>query len=115
MEKSIAIVEGWLASRGLKIAVQKKSGFGDEATSIQESKVCHSRHQDKPEEAADLAWCRGGRGLSFGPTLGKLTRKLPRLVPNVGGPGEKKRRLSAHVMHSIRLYAAGSTGLDRAR
>lgn len=36
----------------------------------------------------------------------KATRALSRLMPNLRGPGEKKRRLYANVLTSIAMYAA---------
>jgi len=36
----------------------------------------------------------------------RVARSLSRLMPNLRGPGESKRRLYAHVLHSVMLYGA---------
>jgi len=38
--------------------------------------------------------------------VGKVTRALGRLMPNLRGPSEKKRRLYAGIIASVVLYAA---------
>jgi len=38
--------------------------------------------------------------------IGKVTRALGRLMPNLRGPEERKRRLYAGIVHSVVLYAA---------
>jgi len=38
--------------------------------------------------------------------IAKVTKALSRLMPNLRGPGEKKRRLYAGVLTSVSMYAA---------
>jgi len=42
----------------------------------------------------------------IGAKIGKVTRALGRLLPNLRGPHENKRRLYAHVIASVVVYAA---------
>lgn len=114
MQESIAIVERWLTSRGLEMAVNKTEAV----------LVTKRRTYRTPRLVIDgvrIDWKKQltylgvevDRGLSFGPHVMKVSKKaaaaagnLSRLMPNVGGPTGKKRRLYASVVHSILLYAA---------
>lgn len=114
MAEGIAIVESWLASRGLEMAVQKT-----EAVLVTKRRSYRMPRLVIGGVAIDWRRCltylgvEVDRGLSFGQHVDRVSRKaaavagnLSRLMPNVGGPREGKRRLYASVIHSILLYAA---------
>jgi len=54
----------------------------------------------------DSRWCFRTHFMDLMPRVGKAANSLARLLPNLGGPSGRVRRLYAEVVHSIALYAA---------
>lgn len=114
MEENISRVKTWLESRELKMAVHKT-----EALLVTKRKKY--RNPKLEIEGMTIEWKNKitylgveiDRNLSFGPHINKVALKasktignLSRLMPNVGGGKEKKRKLIASVATSQMLYAA---------
>lgn len=114
MEENISRIKSWLESRELEMAVHKTEAL----------LVTKRKKYRKPKleiEGVAIEWKNQitylgveiDRNLSFGPHINKVALKasktignLCRLMPNVGGSKEKKRKLIASVATSQMLYAA---------
>ena len=114
INESLWRLKRWLDARGLEMALEKT-----------EALLATNRRSFSPPQillgGLEVQWSRSlkylgmqlDRRLSFGEHLKIVSAKaiecganLARLMPNIGGPREAKRRLVASVVHSKLLYAA---------
>ena len=110
INESLWRVRRWLDSRGLKIT-PKKTEVTDRR-SFQYPRIVLGEHEVKWKTSIKYLGLQLDRRLSFGQHLQMATAKsmqcganLARLLPNIGGPREAKRRLVASVLHLKLLYA----------
>ncbi|XP_011146018.1 uncharacterized protein LOC105187113 [Harpegnathos saltator] len=54
----------------------------------------------------DSTWCFKEHIGRLVPRLKSISARLGRLMPNIGGPGQKARRLHVGVLNSVALYGA---------
>ena len=103
----------WLGSRGLKIAPEKTEALlVMDWRSFQYPTIVLGEHEIEWKKSIKYLGVQLDRRLSFGEHLQIATAKaiqcgapLTRLMPNIGGPREAKRRLVASVVNSTLLYA----------
>ncbi|KAL1447006.1 hypothetical protein WDU94_003522 [Cyamophila willieti] len=111
---TLEIVGGWMSNNKLAVAPAKS-----EAMLISGRKVCRpitikfANQEITQKNTIKYLGVVLDRKLSFLPHIDYVTGKaeravaaLSRIVPNLGGPGENKRRLLQKAADSIMLYAA---------
>ena len=104
----------WLDSRGLKMAPEKTEALlVTDRRSFQYPKIALGEHEIEWKKSTKHLGVQLDRRLSCGEQLQIATAKaiqcgaaLTRLMPNICGPREAKRRLVASVINSKLLYAA---------
>ena len=104
----------WLDSRCLKMALEKiEALLVTDRRSFKYPKIVLGEHEIEWKKSIKYLGVQLDRRLSFGEHLQIATAKaiqcvaaLTRLMPNIGGPREAKRRLVASVVNSKLLYAA---------
>ena len=104
----------WLDSRCLKMAPEKTEALlVTDRRSFKYPRIVLGEHEIKWKKSIKYLGVQLDRRLSFGEHLQIATAKaiqcgaaLTRLMPNIGGPREAKRRLVASVVNSKLLYAA---------
>ena len=107
-------VKRWLDSRGLKMVPEKTEALlVTDRRSFQYPKIVLGEHEIQSKKSITYLGVQLDRRLSFGKHLQIATAKaiqcgaaLTRIMPNIGGPREGKRRLVASVVNSKLLYAA---------
>ena len=101
-------------SRGLKMAPENmESLLVTDKRSFQYTKIVHTEHEVTWKMSIKYLGVQLDRRLSVGEHLQIVTTRaiqcranLARLMPNIGGPREAKRRLMASVVHPKLLYVA---------
>lgn len=116
--RSLKQVKDWLEGKQLEMAVEKteavlvtnRRGFRPPRIMLEGREIQWKKHLTYLGVEIDSR-------LSFGPHIEKVAKKaaeagamVGRLMPNVEGPREKKRRLLASVVMSRMLYAAPAWG-----
>ena len=104
----------WLDSRCLKMASEKTEALlVTDRRSFKSPRIVLGEHEIKWKKSIKYLGVQLDRRLSFSEHLQIATAKaiqcgaaLTRLMPNIGGPREAKRRLVASVVNSKLLYAA---------
>ena len=104
----------WLDSRCLKMAPKKTEALlVTDKISFQYPKIVLGDHEFEWKKSIKYLVVQLDRRLNFGEHLQIATAKaiqcraaLTRLMPNIGGPREAKRRQVANVVNSKLLYAA---------
>ena len=104
----------WLDSRCLKMAPEKTEALlVTDRKSFKYPRIALGEHEIKWKKSIKYLGVQLYRRLGFGEHLQIVTAKaiqcgaaLTRLMPNIGGPSEAKRRLVASVVNSKLLYAA---------
>ena len=104
----------WFDSRCLKMAPEKTEALlVTDRRSFQYPKIILGEHEIEWKKSIKYVGVQLDRRLCFGEHLQIATAKaiqcsstLTRLIPNIGGPREAKRRLVASVVNSKLLYAA---------
>ena len=95
----------WLDSRGLKMAPEKTEALlVTDRRSFQYPRIVLGEHEIEWEKSIKYL---GGEHLQIATAkVMQCGAALTRLMPNIGGPREAKRRLVANVVNSKQLYAA---------
>ena len=114
INESLWRAKRWLDSRGLKMAPEKTEALlVTDRRSFQYPRIVLGEHQVDCKTSIKYLGVQLDRRLSFGEHLKIAAAKaiqcgasLARLMPNIGGPREAKRRLVASVVQSKLLYAA---------
>ena len=114
INESLRCAKRWLDSRGLKKAPEKTEAlFVTDLRSSQYPRIVLGEHEVDWKTSIKYLGVQLDRSLSFGEHLRIAAAKaiqcganLARLMPNIDGPREAKRRLVANVVHSKLLYAA---------
>ena len=114
INESLWRAKRWLDSRCLKMAPEKTEALlVTNRRSFQYPKIVITEHESEWKKSFKYLGVQLDRRLSFGKHLQIATAKatecgaaLSRLIPNIGGPGEAKRRLVANVVNSKLIYAA---------
>ena len=114
INESLRWAKRWLDRRGLKMAPEKTEAFlVTDRRSFQYPRIVLGKHEVEWRTSIKYLGVQLNRRLSFGEHLRITTAKaiqcgasLARLMPNIGGTREVKRRLVASVVHSRLLYAA---------
>ena len=104
----------WLDSRCLKMAPEKtKALLVTDKRSLKYPRIVLGVHEIEGKKSIKYLGVQLDRRLSLGKHLQIATAKaiqcgaaLTRLMPNIGGPREAKRRLVASVVNLKLLYAA---------
>ena len=104
----------WLDSRGLKMAPEKTEALlVSDRRSFQYLRIVLGEHEIEWKKSIKYLGVKLDQRLSFGEHLHNATAKaiqcgaaLTRLMPNIGGSREAKRRLVASMVNSKLLYAA---------
>ena len=104
----------WLDSRCLKMAREKtETLLVTDRRSLKYPRIVLGKHEIEWKKSIMYLGVQLDQRLSFGEHLQIATAKaiqcgaaLTRLMPNIGGPREAKRRLVASVVNSKLLYAA---------
>ena len=114
INESLWRAKRWLDSRGLKMAPEKTEAFlVTDRRSFQYPRIVLGEHEVDWKTSIKYLEVQLDRRLSFGEHLKIAAAKaiqcgasLARLMPNIVGPREAKRRLVASVVQSQLLYAA---------
>ena len=114
INESLWRAKRWLDSRGLKMAPEKtKALLVTDRRSFQYSRIVLGEHEVEWKTSINYLGVQLDRRLSFSEHLRIAAAKafqcganLARLMPNIGGPREAKRRLVARVVYSKLLCAA---------
>ena len=113
INQSLWRAKRWLDSRGLKMAPEKTESLLVTDRSSQYPRINLGEHEVKWKTSIKYLGVQLHRKLSFGEDLKIAAAKaiqgranLARLMPNIDGPREAKRRLVAIVVHLKLLYAA---------
>ena len=114
INESLWQAKRWLDSRGLKMAPHKTEALlVTDRTSFQYLRIVLGEHAVAWKTSIKYLGVQLDRRLSFGEHLKIAAAKaiqcgehLARLMPNIGGPREEKRRLVPSVVYSKLLYAA---------
>lgn len=112
--RTIEIIRTWMSSIGLTLVPEKT-----QAVLISGRRKCRKiqiRLPDttiKPEKSIKVLGVIIDHNLSFGPHIVEAAKRaeraaaaIARLLPNIGGPSEPKRKIIASVADSIMLYGA---------
>ena len=114
INKTLPRAKRWLDSRGLKMAPEKTEALlVTDRRSFQYPRNVLGEHEVEWKSSIKYLGVQLDRRLSFGEHLRIATAKaiqcgsdLSRLMPNISGPREARRRLVASVVNSKLLYAA---------
>ena len=104
INESLWRVKRWLNSRGQKMAPEKSEALlVRDRRSFQYPRIVFGEHEVEWKTSIKYLGVKLGRRLSFNEHLKIATAKaiqcganLTRLMPNIGGPREAKRRLRRH-------------------
>lgn len=114
LAEALHMVINWLNENHLQLAFEKTEaiiiGYGRPPRDMNISVLGQPIRQSKTMKYLGITLDATAR---FGPHIRLVAAKaeaaikaLSRLMPNIGGPGEKKRRVSGYVAQSIMLYGA---------
>ena len=114
INESLRQAKLWFDSRDLKMAPEKTEALlVTDRRSFQYTRLVLGEREVEWKTSIKYLGAQLDRRLSFGEHLRIAAAKgiqcganLARLMPNIGGPREAKRRLVASVVHSKLLYAA---------
>ncbi|XP_070529922.1 uncharacterized protein [Cardiocondyla obscurior] len=117
-EVAVAAVVGAVQRMGLRVAPEKTEALvfcGASANSlppphssilVSGSAVQVSPHIKYLGLILDSKWKFGEHFAQLAPRLGKISAALGRLMPNLGGPSGRVRRLYATTVQSVAMYGA---------
>lgn len=113
--QSILLIRDWLASVGLQLADRKTEALLISSRKMKEDIILRvGRHEIQSQSSLKYLGVVIDERLLFKEHIhracdkaARVTTALARLMPNIGGPRNSRRRLITNVVSSILLYAAG--------